>query len=236
MEYVRNLCTIGPGDIALVGGKAANLGVLLQKEMPVPPGYVLLTTAYQKFLIANCIQAEIERLVASVNASKPTTVEQASIGIRDLFEQGNIPEEVSQAIRTAYEQVGSSSVVIRSSATAEDLSSSSFAGQKESYLNVVGAEQVLAAVKRCWSSLWTARAIAYRAQQGIPADGVSMAVIVQLMVPAKVSGVLFTINPVTGNQDEMVMNAAWGLGEALVSGQVTPDTLLIEKASGQVKQ
>jgi pyruvate,water dikinase len=236
MELISDLREVGSADIALVGGKAANLGALLQKDMPVPPSFVLATAAYQQFLIADGIQTEIERLAGAVDITKPATVEHASTVIRGLFEQGNMPEVISQEIRACYEQMGCGPVAIRSSATAEDLPSSSFAGQQESYLNVIGAEQVVASVKRCWSSLWTARAIAYRAQQGIPANGVCMAVVVQQMVPAEISGVLFTINPVTGNQEEMVINAAWGLGEALVSGHVTPDAIIIEKASGQVKQ
>jgi rifampicin phosphotransferase len=236
MELLRCLQDIGPQDIGLVGGKAANLGALLQNELPVPPGFVLLTSAYQQFLIACGIQPEIEQLVKSIDISRPTSIEQASVAIRTLFEQGNAPQVISHAISSGYERMGCGSVAVRSSATAEDLLSSSFAGQQESYLNVTGAEQVLSAVKRCWSSLWTARAMAYRTQRGITANNIRMAVIVQQMVPASASGVLFTINPVTGNQSEIVINAVWGLGEALVSGYVTPDTIIVDKASGEVKQ
>jgi len=127
-------------------------------------------------------------------------------------------------------------VAIRSSATAEDLPEASFAGQQETYLNVRGEEALLAAVKRCWASLWTARAMAYRARHGIDPASVSLAVVVQQMVPAEVSGVLFTVNPLTGDRDEMLINAAWGLGEALVSGRVTPDSIVVDKAGGQVKR
>ena len=125
-------------------------------------------------------------------------------------------------------------VAVRSSATAEDLPDASFAGQQDTYLNIRGAEAVLQAVKRCWASLWTARAIGYRARQGIDPDSVALAVVVQELVAADAAGVMFTANPVNGKRGEVVINATWGLGEALVSGAVTPDTLTVEKASGRV--
>src|SRR5712692_8779174 len=188
MEYIRCLQAVEQNDIALVGGKAANLGMLARADLPVPPGFVILTSAYQEFLIANGIQLAIEEFAERINPLEPDSIEQASQSIRLLIEQGTMPDELTDAIFAAYAQIGDGSVAVRSSATAEDLPGASFAGQQESYLNINGSEQVLTAVKRCWSSLWTARAIAYRAQRGIKAGGVSMAVIVQQMIPADVAG------------------------------------------------
>ncbi|MEI2652491.1 MAG: PEP/pyruvate-binding domain-containing protein [Microthrixaceae bacterium] len=165
---------------------------------------------------------------------RPATFETASQTFRAAFLAGALSDEIATAITAAYAQLGGdAAVAVRSSATAEDLPEASFAGQQDTYLNVGGADAVLDAVKRCWGSLWTARAMAYRMRQGIAPAQVSLAVVVQVMAPATAAGVLFTVNPVTGAADEMVINATWGLGEALVSGHVTPDKLVVDKATGR---
>jgi len=161
MEFIRCLQATEQSDIALVGGKAANLGILARADLPVPPGFVILTSAHREFLIANGIQITIEELAERINPLKPDSIEQASQSMRLLIEQGTMPNELADSIFAAYAQIGDGAVAVRSSATAEDLPDASFAGQQESYLNIDGSEQVLAAVKRCWSSLWTARALAY---------------------------------------------------------------------------
>ncbi len=232
MEFVRNLADVRRDDVALAGGKAANLGTLMQAGLPVPPGFVLLTAAYRCFVEANGLAAAIVRL-ASAKGSM-AQLEEAAGTISALCEQGAIPDEIRQAIAEAYRAMGEGAVAVRSSATAEDRVEASFAGQQETYLNVQGEEQLLAAVKRCWASLWTARALAYRGQKGMAAEKVSIAVVVQRMVPAGVSGILFTVNPVTGARDEMLVNAVWGLGEAAVGGRVNPDSVRVEKAAGKV--
>jgi pyruvate,water dikinase len=171
-----------------------------------------------------------------VVAARPETCEAASAEITALFERAQIPPELTAEIaaaRTALNS-GQKSVAVRSSATAEDLPEASFAGQQDTFLNVRGMEAVLQAVKRCWASLWTGRAIAYRLKNDIDQNSVALAVVVQQMVDAEASGVLFTVNPVNGRSDEILINAAWGLGEAVVGGLVTPDTLTVEKASGKV--
>lgn len=147
-----------------------------------------------------------------------------------------MPEEVNRAIRQAYAQLGGSKtfVAVRSSATAEDLPGMSFAGQQDTYLNMHGEEMVLAAVQRCWASLWTARAIDYRARYDIAPEDVSLAVVIQELVPADAAGILFTANPLSGARDQVVINAAWGLGEAVVSGKVNPDTIVVDKLSWKV--
>ena len=236
MEWIRSLQAVEKSDFVLVGGKAANLGVLTRENLPVPDGFVVLTGAYEQFLIAGRIRDTIHQLAEHCDVEKPVSLEQASQAIRMLIEQATIPDDLANALVKVYMEMGEGAVAVRSSATAEDLPGASFAGQQESYLNIEGAEAVLMAIKRCWSSLWTPRAMAYRKQQGIDAGSASMAVMVQHMVAADVAGILFTTNPVTGAQDEMVIEAAWGLGESIVGGRVNPDTIVVEKATGQIRQ
>ena len=161
--------------------------------------------------------------------------------IRRLFEQSRIPSEVVVAIQPALANLmrltgEASPVTVRSSATTEDLPGASFAGQHESYLNIRGESAVLEAVRRCWSSLWTARALDYRARHGIDPSSVNLAIVVQAMIPAEVAGIMFTANPMSGARDEMLLDAAWGLGEAIVGGLVTPDHIVADKATGAIKQ
>ena len=236
MEYIRCLDAIHQDDVTIAGGKGANLGALVQAGFPVPAGFVVLTSAYQSFVERNGLQREIERLAKQVSLDEPSSFEQASDALRALFAQASMPDEIKQAILAGYEQLRNTAVAVRSSATAEDLPGASFAGQQETYLNITTPEGVLKAVQTCWASLWTARALDYRTRRGITADAVSLAVVVQEMVQATAAGILFTANPVNGKRDEIVINAAWGLGEAIVSGQVSPDTIIVEKASGAVKQ
>ncbi|HEX6819963.1 MAG TPA: PEP/pyruvate-binding domain-containing protein [Ktedonobacterales bacterium] len=226
-----------------VGGKGASLARMVAAGLPVPPGFCVSTAAYRRFVAENGLQPRILAAVASANPDRPATLDAAAGEIGRLFAVSPMPEEIAAAIRRGYANLGASlrgggadelAVAVRSSATAEDLPELSFAGQQETYLNVRGAHSVLDAVKRCWASLWTARAIGYRARHGIDTNSVSLAVVVQELVPAEASGVLFTANPVTGARDQMVINAAWGLGEAIVGGQVTPDTLVVAKSTGRI--
>lgn len=219
--------------LAVVGGKGANLSRMTRAGFPVPPGFFITTAAYRFFVQANGLQGQIVALASD----KTKTVEAASTVIRQLFEQGHTPREVAAAIQEASAELmrtlgNGSPVAVRSSATAEDLPGASFAGQQESYLNVRGEGALIDAVKRCWSSLWTARAIDYRARYNIDPSGVSLAVVVQAMVPAEAAGVLFTANPMSGAREEIVLDAAWGLGDAIVSGLVTPDHIVADKATG----
>ena len=233
--YAVWLDEIGRDDIALAGGKGANLGGLSRAGLPVPPGFVVTTAAYEAFVEAGGLEAEIIRLAS--RPEDPAAFDAAAEGIRVLFARTGIPDAVAREIRVAYatlEAAGASPVAVRSSATAEDLPQASFAGQQETYLNVSGEEAVLEAVRACWASLWTARAMAYRARQGIDPASVSLAVVVQRMVEAEAAGILFTADPVSGRRDRTVINAAWGLGESVVGGRVTPDTLVVEKAGGRV--
>ena len=225
-------------SFATVGGKGANLSQLVQAGFPVPAGFLISTAAYRAFVQDNDLQPQI---VALASSGATTDFEDVSAAIRQLFERGSIPLQVATAIQQAYaalcpEGEAPIPLAVRSSATVEDLPGASFAGQQETYLNVRGEQEVLQAVKRCWSSLWTSRALAYRARQGIDPATVSLAVVVQTMVQASVAGILFTANPLSGARDEIVMDAAWGLGEAIVSGLVTPDHTIADKATGTIKQ
>jgi rifampicin phosphotransferase len=219
-----------------VGGKGASLARLAVAGLPVPPGFHITTAAYCRFVTENGLQEKILAAVSGISAAtanQPAMLEEASRQIGQLFTDGVMPDAIAGAIRQAYAELGGGDlpVAVRSSATAEDLPEMSFAGQQETYLNMHGEVMVLEAVKRCWASLWTARAIGYRARHNITQEDVSLAVVVQELVPADVAGILFTANPLTGAGDQMIINAAWGLGEAIVGGQVTPDTVVVDRAS-----
>ncbi|MGP3965408.1 PEP/pyruvate-binding domain-containing protein [Nonomuraea sp. 3N208] len=193
MKLVAPLSAFGRGDLAMAGGKGANLGELVRNGFPVPDGFVVTTHAYD--------------LVAEGRTT------------------ADMPDELRRTILDAYAELGGGPVAVRSSATAEDLPGAAFAGQQDTYLNVVGEEPLLDAVRRCWGSLWTERAVAYRARLGI--EDVSMAVVVQSMVEADTAGVMFTANPVSGERTQLVIDASSGLGEAVVSGLVTPDHYVV---------
>lgn len=219
------------------GGKGLNLARLVDAGLPVPPGFIVTTDAYRAFVAANDLHAWVMAQVAGARPDDPEQLQTASEAIRARFAAGAVPEAVATAVQASYRTLSSdatAAVAVRSSATAEDLPDLSFAGQQDTFLNVVGAEALLQAVVGCWSSLWTARAIGYRARNGIPHEEVALAVVVQCLVPAEASGVLFTADPLTGRRDHTVIDAIFGLGEALVSGQVEPDHYLVETATGRI--
>ena len=213
--------------LALVGGKGANLAVLARAGFPVPTGFLLTTAAYDAFVAANQLRAFILDTANRAEADDPEALEAASAVIRARFAAGRVLPDLDAALRAAYAELGSPAVAVRSSATAEDLPDMSFAGQQDTYLNVIGAEALVGAVVECWSSLWTARALGYRARNGIRPEDVSLAVVVQEMAPAEAAGVLFTANPRTGKRTEIAIDAALGLGEGLVSGQLEPDHYVV---------
>ncbi len=223
-------------DLATAGGKGASLVRLVAAGLPVPDGFIVSTAAYRQFVHANDLEAVIASAAPEVATAEPERLDTASQAIGGAFSQAATPAEVETAVVAAYASLpgDAPAVAVRSSATAEDLPDLSFAGQQETFLNVRGAEAVVDAVKRCWASLWTSRAIGYRAQHDVETEGVGMAVVVQLLVPAESAGVLFTAHPITGRRDQVVINASWGLGEAIVAGQVTPDTLILDKGDRRV--
>jgi rifampicin phosphotransferase len=240
-EYILTLAD-PRASLPSVGGKGASLARLSAAGLPVPDGFYVTTAAYQDFVTRSGLQARILESLAPVDPSTLSTLDAAERAIQALFLDAPMPAEIAAAITRAYAALGSRdlstetppAVAVRSSATAEDLPGLSFAGQQETYLNIRGSANVLKAVQRCWASLWTARAIGYRAQHAIASDTLSLAVVVQLLVPAEASGVLFTANPVNGQRGQAMITAAWGLGESIVGGLVTPDTLTVDKASGRL--
>ncbi len=240
MGYTLSFTQITKENIELAGGKGANLGEMSRAGFPIPPGFVLTTDAYRAYVAANNLEPAILAAVEPAAGGNPAAAMTASQTIRRLFENGTLPADIVAEIQTAAAELirthGEMPLAVRSSATAEDLPGASFAGQQETYLNVRGETALLQAVVRCWASLWTDRAIVYRIRQGIPPESVSLAVVVQQMIPAEAAGILFTANPVTGARDEIVINAAWGLGEAIVGGLVTPDNVTADKASGRIKE
>jgi len=237
MRYTIPFSQLNRADIARAGGKGANLGEMTAAGFPVPSGFVLTTAAYDAFVQANGLQVQIVELAQTVAGDDPGSAHAAAEKIRALFAQGAMGEELAAEITDAYGQLTQTSgvaVAVRSSATAEDLPTASFAGQQDTFLNIQNAEALLAAVKKCWASLWTARAIAYRLRQGIDPATVSLAVVVQTLIPAEASGILFTANPVSGQREEILINATWGLGEAIVGGLVTPDTVRVNRSTWQI--
>ena len=223
-------------DLAKAGGKGAALARLATAGLPVPAGFHVITSAYEQFVAQNQLRPFIVDTIQNIDNNQPEALQRASRAIQDAFMQASMPPEIATAIAGAYASLPGDepAVAVRSSATAEDLPHLSFAGQQETFLYISGAAALREAVQRCWASLWTARAIGYRWQHGVEQEQISMAVVVQLMVDAEASGILFTVDPINGQRNQALINAAWGLGEAIVGGQVTPDTLLMDKESGRV--
>lgn len=224
MEYIRDLASVRKEDVNIAGGKGASLSELVNSGFPVPEGFVITTHAYDAFIK----RTGLEEILREALKKRPVEVER----IQKAFLEAEIPGDVANEIIRAYEKMGFPSVAVRSSATSEDLPNAAFAGQHETFLNVKGKEELLNAVKRCWASLWSKRAIEYREKMGIPHESAKMAVVVQRMVRAEVSGVMFTANPVTGRRDEVIINASPGLGEAIVSGVWLLPTITFSEKRG----
>lgn len=226
-------------DIPSVGGKNANLGEMINAGIPVPPGFAITAYSYKIFIEETGISEKIYEIIRETvtDPNDPKQYEAASKKIRELIESSSMPKDVEDAIRSAYEELNSRLntndvfVAVRSSATAEDLPDASFAGQQETYLNVKGVNDVLEETIKCWSSLFTPRAIFYRDQKGFAHEKVFISVGIQKMVNAKAAGVMFTLNPVTGNPNQIVIEGNYGLGESVVSGAVTPDDFVVDKTT-----
>lgn len=220
MRFAAPLGAYGRFDTAVAGGKAANLGELIRAGFPVPAGFVIPTAAYRAHLWAGAAQREITSFGSGRARAR---------AVRDAILAAEVPDAVADAIRGAYRELGRGRISVRSSATAEDLAEAAFAGQQDTYLDVEGTDEVIAAVRRCWASLWSDRAVDYRRSQGFARYDVDIAVVLQRMVPAEIAGVLFTANPVTGVRDEVTIDASPGVGEAVVSGAVSPDHYVLDK-------
>ena len=234
-----NILPIGTREATLevAGGKGRSLAEMANAGLAVPGGFYVTTAAYRSFVADNDLQARIIDLAKPEIGEFTLSFDKASEAIQALFQSDAMSESMAAEIAAAYQEIegDNPAVAVRSSANAEDLPDMSFAGQQDTYLNVRGADEVVAAVRNCWASLWTPRAMSYRHEMGIEHDAVAMAVVVQLMVPSDVSGILFTANPATGERSEMIINASFGLGEAVVGGQVTPDTYTVDRETMAAK-
>ncbi|WP_456451137.1 phosphoenolpyruvate synthase [Palaeococcus sp. (in: euryarchaeotes)] len=235
-------------DVPLVGGKGANLGEMTSAGIPVPPGFCVTAEAY-KYFVENVkvedgrsLQEWIMEVIAGTNVDDSKQLQENTAKIREKIISMEMPGEIGKEIEEAYKTLSERFnkdavfVAVRSSATAEDLPEASFAGQQETYLDVYGVDDVIEKVKKCWASLWTARATFYRAKQGFDHSKVYLSAVVQKMVNSETSGVMFTANPVTNDRNEIMINAAWGLGEAVVSGSVSPDEYIVEKGTWKIKE
>jgi pyruvate,water dikinase len=255
-HFIRRFDEITKNDVPLVGGKGANLGEMTRAGLPVPPGFCVVADAYREF------SAHAEQTIADIlqntRMDDAEDVENKTAQLREYLITQPMPDEIAQQVIDAYHALAREiegdretgkqgtddtrfairdlRIAVRSSATAEDLPDASFAGQQDTYLNIQGNDALLEHVKRCWASLWTARAVTYRHKQGYAHEQVALAAVVQVMIESEVAGILFTANPVNQNRDEMVLNASWGLGEAIVSGLVTPDTWIVKKGGDIVER
>ncbi len=211
------------------GGKGANLGELTKAGIPVPPGFVVTATAFKKYLELSDLDVELDAILDELKIEDVSSVERESRKMRSLIQREKIPEAISQEIKKAFRHLRAKYVAVRSSATAEDSKVASWAGELETYLFITDKE-LLAAVRKCWSSLYTPRALFYRFEKKLHNKMIRVAVVVQKMINAKVSGIAFTTHPVTRDPNQLIIEAGWGLGEAIVSGQITPDAYVLDKA------
>ncbi|MEW6193386.1 MAG: phosphoenolpyruvate synthase [Bacillota bacterium] len=237
-KFIKWFDELGRHDVALVGGKGANLGEMTRVGIPVPPGFCVTAEAYKHFVETTGLAPQIMEIVSNTDVNDLEQLMANTARIRELIQKTPMPAEIADEVTAAYKKLGGKGkpprVAVRSSATAEDLPEASFAGQQDTYLNVVGVDSVLEHVRRCWASLWTARATAYRQAQGFDHGTVYLSAVVQKMIQSERSGVAFTANPVTGNRQELLINASWGLGEAIVAGKVTPDEYVVDKTSRRI--
>ncbi len=242
MSFVRWLDGYDPAERARLGGKNASLGELLAAGLPVPPGFAVTVDAYHTVRGHPEVRRAVTGLLGEVDLADPAALEELSAAIRRRIEEVPLHDGVAAEVRAAYQELcercagEAVPVAVRSSATSEDLPDASFAGEHDTYLWVRGPDDVLAHLTRCWSSLFTARAIAYRRERGYDHDVVAMSVGVQKMVRPTASGVAFTLNPRDGDRSQVAVESAWGFGEGIVSGEVTPDSFLVDKVLGEIVQ
>ncbi|MBS3163258.1 phosphoenolpyruvate synthase [Candidatus Woesearchaeota archaeon] len=248
---------ISEDELELVGGKALNLGVMYNLKLPVPPGFVVTTQAYKQFLEETKLDKKIYSLLKSLDIQDTEKLEKTAKHIQELMLDRDIPENIANEIKFAYENISIDLsvyrtaskaaldiikagrdipwVAVRSSATAEDRPEASFAGQQETFLNIKGGNNIVRAVQRCWASLFTARAIYYRVKNNFLHEEVLIAVVIQKMIDSETSGVMFSINPATNNKNEILIEAGFGLGEAIVGGQIIPDIYIVDKNSYEIR-
>lgn len=232
---IKQLKEVNKNEVATAGGKGASLGEMFNAGMPVPDGFVVTALAYKHFMDSNKLLEGIHERLGVLDVEDSRTLEAISQEIQRLILAAEMPHHLVDEIKKEYKKIGGF-VAVRSSATAEDLPEASFAGQQSTFLNIKGEDEVVEAVKKCFASLFTARAIYYRTKNNFEHEKVLIAVVVQKMVEAAKAGVIFTANPVTNDHDEMIIEGAYGLGESVVGGEITPDNFVIDKKNGAIKQ
>jgi len=230
MVWTKLLNNISKDDVVLAGGKGASLGEMTRAGIPVPPGFVVTAPAFDEFLKVTDLNVELDAILDNVDHNVMHTVDAASEKIKALIvNEGAMPEGMQRDIIVTHKKLGAKYVAVRSSATSEDSADAAWAGQLESYLNVT-EENLMESVKLCWASLFTPRAIFYRFEKGLHDKPISVAVVVQKMVESEVSGIAFSVHPVTQDRDQLIIEAGFGLGEAIVQGAITPDSYVVEKS------
>ena len=225
---------VGVEDVGLVGGKGANLGELTRAAIPVPPGFVVTADTYFHFIQLNALEPIIKKELFGLDVHDSRQLDERAATIRQRIIEAPMPPHIAGEIMDSYRELGEGPVAVRSSATAEDLPEASFAGQQRTFLNVVGAENVVKAVQACWASLFEGRAIFYREEAGYDHTKVGLAVPIQRMVQSQKSGVMFTVEPVTSDASKITIEAVYGLGEGIVSGEISPDLYMVDKESLQI--
>ncbi|MFH1253702.1 MAG: PEP/pyruvate-binding domain-containing protein [Candidatus Uhrbacteria bacterium] len=228
MKFLKTFSELNKTNAPIAGGKGASLGEMTNAGIPVPPGFVVLSAAFEKFLEETDLNIEIDSILETVKHEDINTVEQASEKIQALILAAKMPEDIAGLIQKYFQELGTEFVAVRSSATAEDSASAAWAGQLDSFLNTT-EKDLLEKVKKCWASLFTPRAIFYRFEQNLHTQKISVAVVIQKMVVSEVSGIAFSVHPVTQDYNQLIIEAGFGLGEAIVSGQITPDSYVVEK-------
>lgn len=231
--FIKPFSQISKTDAAIAGGKGASLGEMTQAGIPVPPGFVILSNAFEQFLEETDLNVEIDTILHSVDHREMHTVENASEKIQTLIFNAHMPEDIATKVKEFYKDLGAQYVAVRSSATAEDSASAAWAGQLDSFLNTT-EETLLTNVQKCWASLFTPRAIFYRFEKELHKQKISVAVVVQKMVESDCSGIAFSVHPVTEDRNQLIIEAGFGLGEAIVSGSVTPDSYIVEKSPRRI--
>ena len=232
-ELVRNFKKLNKSNVDLAGGKGASLGEMTQAGIPVPPGFVVLSESFEKFIHETEIDADIDAVLHKVNHKDINSVEKASEEIKAMILAEEMPKDIEKEILREYKELNAKFVAVRSSATSEDSASAAWAGQLDSFLNTT-SDKVLENVKRCWASLFTPRAIFYRFEKDLHNHKISVAVVIQKMVESEVSGIAFSVHPVTQDRNQLIIEASYGLGEAIVSGQITPDSYVAEKKNLEI--
>lgn len=228
MQHLKFFKDINKESVDIAGGKGASLGEMTNAGIPVPPGFVISADAFDRFLEETDLKQEIEARLKEVNPEDINSVEKASVVIRDVIHDQTMPEDLTEEILKAFDELGAQYVAVRSSATAEDGAVASWAGELDTFLNT-NRDNVVEKVKECWSSLFTPRAIFYRHEKDLIDAHVAVAVVIQKMIQSEISGIAFTVHPVTEDYNQMIIEAGFGLGEAIVSGQVTPDSYVVTK-------